>query len=460
MELREYGRVLRRGLLTILIAGAVGWAIALLLVLTATPRYTASTQIFFAVDQGTTVTDLTQGSTFTERQMSAYARVATSPLVLNRVISDVGLGVTPSQLAKNVTVVPIESVILEISATDASATQAAAIANAVGKELATVSGELVPGGAPVVQATTLTPAVAPTQSSSPAVLRYLVIGLAFGLLLGIAYVLLRHVRRASLRTQRDVRDLTDSEVLGVVPFDPEASERPVVMHSDSSGSRAEAVRRLRTNIQYIDAPNKIRSILVTSSIPGEGRTTTAINLAVSFADAGLRVVLVDADLRRPQATRYLSLPDGSGLTSVLQGTAELEGAVTTWEDRALDVLQSGPVPSNPSELLASHAMATLMERLSASYDVVVLDSPPLLPVTDAAVLSTLAGATVVVVGVDQIRRPELRDALESLTTVGANVLGLVLNKIAKRDTNEFVYSRAYEAAEKKGPSAAARSRVP
>jgi succinoglycan biosynthesis transport protein ExoP len=448
MELREYVRVLRRAWLVVLVFMLAGLGVAALLALVQTPRYTATTQLFFGVGQGKSVTDLTQGSTFTERQMSAYGRVATSPLVLDRVIQDLNLNTTPTELAKEVTAEPVASVILAISATDTDAGQAARIANSVGKELAATTVELVaPGGAgSQVQTTILTPATAPTSPSSPVLIRYLAVGLALGLLLGVGASLLRHFRNANVRNLQDVRSLTDSEVLGVVPSDSAARQHPLAIRDDPSGSRAEAVRRLRTNLHFAHVAARVSSIAVTSSIPEEGRTTLAVNLAVSFADGGLRVVLVDADLRRPKAASLLSLDADVGLTSVLSGHTQLESAVRTWAGSSLDVLPAGPLPPNPSELLGSKEMSALMERLSSTYDVVLLDSPPVLPVTDALVLSKLARGTLVVVGLDQIRRPQLQEALESLQTVEANVLGLVLNKVAKSDTSAFVHRSPYTSA--------------
>ena len=162
--------------------------------------------------------------------------------------------------------------------------------------------------------------------------------------------------------------------------------------------------------------------MISSSIPGEGKSTIAINLAVSLADAGARVILVDADLRRPSIAEYLGIEGGVGLTTVLIGRAEVEDVVQPLGRTSLDLLPAGQIPPNPSELLGSMAMADLLERLSASYDMVLLDSPPLLPVTDAVVLSNLAGGALVVVGVDRIHRPQLQQSLESLETAGAHIV--------------------------------------
>ncbi|HET9873720.1 MAG TPA: polysaccharide biosynthesis tyrosine autokinase, partial [Propionibacteriaceae bacterium] len=336
--------------------------------------------------------------------------------------------------------------ILEIAATHTNREQAAGIANAIGKQLTTVAADLVPqrpDGSESVRATILAPAQIPLEASSPRVPRNLALGLALGLLLGAGVALLRHILDTKIRNDQDVHAVTDSAVLGVIPFDAGAPSHPVVMHDDALGARSEAVRRLRTNLQFVDVAERSKSIVITSSIPGEGKSTTALNLAVSLADAGLKVILVDADLRRPSVAEYLGLEGSVGLTTVLIGRAEIGDVVQPWQQTSLDILPAGQVPPNPSELLGSKAMGALLQSLTETYDMVLLDSPPLLPVTDAAVLSKFAGGTLVVVGADRIHRPQLRDALESLTTVGANVQGLVLNKAARRDTTAYVYDSGY-----------------
>jgi len=447
VELHDYLDVLRRRWLSILVVMLTTLAVAAAVTLVMTPKYTATTRLFFGVQGGESVTDLAQGSTFTEKQMSSYAEVATSPLVLNKVIDELNLGVTADELAKSITATPPpDTVILEISATNVDAGQAARIANSIGKQLTAVAGDLSPDrpdGTQAVRATILAEAQMPDSPSSPVVWRNLALGLILGLLLGFGIALLRHVLDTKVRSEQDVRRLTDSAILGIVPFDTGAPKHPVVMHDDSLGARSEAVRRLRTNLQFVEVGQESKSIVVSSSIPGEGKSTTAVNLAVSMADAGLRVLLVDADLRRPSVAEYLGLEGGVGLTTVLIGRAEIEDVVQPWQQSSLDVLPAGQIPPNPSELLGSKAMASLLARLSATYDMVLLDSPPLLPVTDAAILSKIAGGTLVVVGVDRIHRPQLRDALESLTTAGGNVVGVVLNKIARRDTSAYVYDSAY-----------------
>jgi capsular exopolysaccharide synthesis family protein len=448
VELGEYLDILRRRWLGVLIIALTALALASAVTLAMPKKYTATTRLFIAV-AGESATDLAQGSSFAVKQMSSYAEVATSPQVLTPVIEQLGLRVNSEELAKSVeATVPANTVILEIAATDRNPPRAAQIANAVGQRLAIAATELTPkrqdGTAAVqVQVTTIAPAEVPEQASSPKILQNLAVGLIVGLLLGLGIAVLRHVLDTRVRSEDDVRAVTASPILGVVAYDQDVSSHPVILRDQPLAAPSEALRRLRTNLQFIDLENRPKSIVISSSIPGEGKSTIAINLAVSLADTGARVILVDADLRRPSVAEYLGIEGGVGLTTVLIGRAEIEDVVQPLGRTSLDLLPAGQIPPNPSELLGSMAMADLLERLSASYDVVLLDSPPLLPVTDAVVLSNLAGGALVVVGVDRIHRPQLQQSLESLETAGAHVFGIVMNKVARREAVAYGYGSGY-----------------
>jgi tyrosine-protein kinase len=446
VELGDYLDILRRRWLGVLIIALTAFALASAVTLALPKKYTATTRLFIAV-AGESVTDLAQGSNFAEKQMSSYAEVARSPKVLTPVIMQLGLRTTPKDLAESVeTTVPVDTVILEIAATDPDPTRAAQIANAVGQQLAKATGELSPqtlAGTQPVDAYMIAAAEVPDKPSSPKILRNLGAGLIVGLLLGLGVAVLRHVLDTKIRNDDDVRSLSGSPILGVVAYDQDVSSHPVILRDQPLAAPSEAVRRLRTNLQFIDFANRPRSIVISSSIPGEGKSTIAINLAVSLADTGARVILVDADLRRPSIADYLGIEGGVGLTTVLIGRAEIEDVVQPLGKTSLDLLPAGQIPPNPSELLGSMAMADLLERLSASYDMVLLDSPPLLPVTDAVVLSNLAGGAVLVVGVDRIHRPQLQQSLESLETAGTHFFGIVMNKIARREAAAYAYDSSY-----------------
>jgi capsular exopolysaccharide synthesis family protein len=446
VELGEYLDIIRRRWLGVLIIVLTTLALASVVTLMMPRKYTAATQLFFGV-AAESVSDMAQGSNFAEKQMSSFAEVATSPRVLVPVIQQLGLRVTPRELTESVkATVRVNTVTLEIAVTDPDATRAARTANAVGAELAKAVADLSPDredGTEAVQVNTIAPAEVPTESSSPKVPQNLGIGLILGLLLGVGIAVLRDVLDTKIRNENDVGLVTASPILGVVAYDQEVPSHPVILRDEPQAAPSEAVRRLRTNLQFIDIANQPKSIVVSSSIPAEGKTTIAINLAVSLADTGARVILIDADLRRPSIAQYMGIEGQVGLTTVLIGRADVKDVVQPFGTSSLDLLPAGQVPPNPSELLGSAAMASLLERLSDSYDMVLLDSPPLLPVTDAVVLSKMAGGVVVIVGADRIHRPQLRQSLDSLETAGAHLFGIVMNKIARREAAAYGYGGGY-----------------
>lgn len=447
MDLQDYFAVLRRRWMTLIIILLATIATAAGLTLAMTTKYTATTRLFFAVEGSESLTDMAQGSSFAEKQMTSYAEVATSPLVLEPVIERLAIDMSPADLAKVVTTsTPPDTIILEISVIDADPARAAGIANAIGNEVSDVAERLFPeraDGTKTVEATTLSPALVPAERSSPNVARNLALGAIVGLLLGLGAALLQHRLDTRVRSEQDVRTVTDRPMLGMIGFDNKVPDHPLILRDEPLGAAAEAIRRLRTNFQFIDLGDRPRSIVITSSVPGEGKSTTSLNLAVALADAGSRVLLVDADLRRPSVANALGLEGQVGLTTVLIGKATVSDVVQRLTDTTLDVLPSGRIPPNPSELLGSRAMGRLLAELTETYDVVLLDTPPLLPVTDAAVLANLTGGALMVVGADRVHRPQLREALGSLVTAGAHLHGVLLNRIARQEAAYYTYESGY-----------------
>jgi capsular exopolysaccharide synthesis family protein len=279
----------------------------------------------------------------------------------------------------------------------------------------------------------------PTVPISPKPTRNLALGVVLGLLLGLGLALLRDLLDTTIKNEKDCAAVTDATVIGGISFDPDASKNPLIVQADPHSPRAEAFRTLRTNLQFVDAANHPRSIVFTSSVPNEGKTTTAANLAITMAAGGARICVVEGDLRRPRLLQYMGMDGSLGLTNVLIGQADLGDVLQQFADSSVYVLGAGSVPPNPSELLGSTAMIETLRDLESRFDTVIIDSPPLLPVTDAAVLSTIAGGTVIVVGAGKVDRDHLARSLHALETVNGRVLGLVLNMIPTKGTDGYYY---------------------
>ncbi len=443
--MREAAVLLGRRWVELVVLTLLGVAGAAVGIYVSTPVYRASAEVFVSTAGGQDAVQSLHASTYAVTRIASYAELARSGVVLERVIDDLGLDQSPAQLASQIEAAGLpESLLVEIHASSASAEQARDVANSVADNLELVieSGLESFGGdiSSLVQVSTVREAPLPVAPRYPDYPTLLALGGFAGFLMALGAVLLRESLDDRIRTDRDLRAVTELPVIGAVPHDPGGSRRPLVVDTHPSSSRAEAYRGLRTNLRFVDVEVRSRAVSLTSSVQGEGKTTTAVNLALSIAQEGRRVLLIDADLRRPRVAERLGLEGAVGLTEVLLERSSLEDAVqTTGREGALTVLPAGSIPPNPSELLSSDRMRRLLERVERDFDDVLIDAPPVLPVTDAALLSTITGGTLLVVSLRRVSPSQVRRSLEALATVDANVLGLVLNRVPAKRGNRYGY---------------------
>jgi protein-tyrosine kinase len=203
--------------------------------------------------------------------------------------------------------------------------------------------------------------------------------------------------------------------------------KEILLNEESPFHVKEAYKALRTNVMFSVSANKGKVIGITSAVSGEGKSTTALNLAITFAETGSRVILIDADMRRPNIKRIMGVEAESGLAEVLARFSPLEDAIQTSPFKNLDILYSGATPPNPVELLGSKAMETLIEAFKGYYDYIFIDTPPVIVVTDATVLAKLLDGIILVVRENASKRDEVLYAVSKLQFVGAKVIGTVLN---------------------------------
>ena len=308
-----------------------------------------------------------------------------------------------------------------------------------------VDGALKQGGAQLV-----TPAVASTDPVYPRPARAGVMALFVGLVLGTGVAFLRDFLDDSVKTKDDFERVAPGvPVLGLIPVVSawRGKETPYLVSLDDPNSpAAEAYRTLRTSIQFIGLDQPMRTLQVTSANPQEGKTTTLANLAVALARSGSTVAIVCCDLRRPRIHEFFGLDNEVGFTSVLLGKVGLAGAMQEVPDQArLSLLASGPLPPNPSELLSSKRTVEVLGSLQAEYDIVLIDAPPVLPVTDALVLSGRVDATLLVAVAGATTRKEAARAVELLQQVDAPLVGAVLNGVDTEGSYGYAYqSYRYE----------------
>lgn len=444
LDLRDYLRIIRRSWISITALTALGLLIGGLSSVLTQPTYTANTQLFVAIQSSGSVSELQQGNTFSQARVQSYVRTVTTPVVLQPVIESLGLQESAAQLAGRVQAsTDLNTVIINISVEDGSPVQAAATAQAVANSLIKAVDSLEKpktGGTSPVSLSIITPAAAPVGPSAPNTRLNLALGLFVGIASGLGLAVARNTFDTRIRVEADIRRVTDTPLLGGIAFDPEATKSPLLTQSSDQSPRAESFRQIRTNLQFANIAGRAKSILLTSSLPGEGKSTTATNLAISLARAGKNVCLIDADLRRPMVSEYLGLERNAGLTTALVGEADINDLLQPWGDHNLFVLTSGQIPPNPSELLGSLEMSQLVKELELAFDVVIIDAPPLLPVTDAAVLSQHVGGVVVVVGAQKAREQDLDKALKALEMVDARLLGVVVNRLPSKGPDAYAYS--------------------
>ncbi|MCZ6857409.1 MAG: polysaccharide biosynthesis tyrosine autokinase, partial [Gemmatimonadetes bacterium] len=319
-----------------------------------------------------------------------------------------------------------------------------------------------------MQEATIAPYIEILDSASPAfrigttLRQRVILGLLVGLLLGLAGAFFLEYLDQTVKSSADIERVLGVPLLGAIPYDPQLTRSGegrrgaivTINHLDPDAPAVESYRALRTNVTFVGAERPLQYIAVTSPGPREGKSTTAINLALTLAQSGRRTLLVDGDLRRSTIHRAFGLTQEPGLTDVLIGGVSASEGIRPEVTPSLDVLPSGATPPNPSELLGSATMDTLIAELRRDYEYIVMDTPPTLPVTDAAVVATNADATILVVKSGDTEETAAQRAMEQLRRVRASIAGAVLNAVsAKKDPQYTYYSYRY------GQDPPARSRI-
>ncbi|MFD9128983.1 polysaccharide biosynthesis tyrosine autokinase [Kitasatospora sp. NPDC059571] len=448
VDLRAFAKAVARRWLSITLLALVGLGCGLGVAALSVPQYEAASQIFVSTRATGDIAELNQGSAFSQARVQSYAEIIPSPTIAKAVADRLGLDLDPAALAHRITATAKpNTVLIDITVTDVRAARAAQLANAVAAEAGRqiVALETPPGqnaAAPVHIGITRT-AADPSGPVSPRPLLDAGAGLFAGLLAGVGLALLRDALDTTLRTAEALAGTAGLPVLGSVPFDKHAREDALAVTHAAHGARAEAYRVVRTNLQFAQVDRRPRIILVTSSLAGEGKTNTAANLALSLAETGRRTCLVDADLRSPSVARAFGLVQDAGLTSVLIGAAGFADVMQQAGDGTLSVLTSGPMPPNPAELLASDRMRQVLEELADTYDTVVVDSAPLLPVADTVGLSALVDGAVLVVRAGRTPAERVQAGVGALRSAGTPVLGGVLS-MAQLERQGYGYGYGHE----------------
>ncbi len=447
--LRDSATLLGREWWVIVTAALLGGLVALFYSLLATPVYSSAATLYVTSGSDANAQSAYQGSLASQQRVVSYAQLATSEAVVSKALSDSGLSLAldDARVAISASSRP-ETVLLTVAAKDADPGVAATLANAVASSLTSYIASLEEpsgGGDALAKLTIVSRAVPSTVPVEPNVVRNTVLGFVIGLVGGLILVLIRSRLDNRIHSAEDLSGLSEYPVLAEVPVDPDVADLSVSNAAAGASPSSEAYRRLRTNLSFINVDKPARKIVVTSAGESEGKTTTSVNLAVVLAEAGKRVVVVDADLRRPRVASAFGLNPGVGLTDCLRDAVGVDDVIQQTAFDNVDLLASGSLPPNPSELLGSRKAAILFDALASQYDCVIIDTPPVMPLTDAAVTSQWSDGVVLVVRAGRTKKPDYATTVESLSHSVTDVIGVVLN--GSKNANErygYYYGRGAE----------------
>lgn len=449
VELQGYLRALRKLWLVVVLTTLAGLGIAATAYFLTAPVYASRVTFYVSTPLSEGSNPLSAGQ-FAQARVNSYVGLLESEQLAQRVIAAERLALTPQQVTNRIeATAQLNTVLVTAEVRDADRLRSLAVAKGIANTFPGMVDQLDNKGrsADVVIITAVSGPTLAANPVAPNPLLYAGLGLLGGLLLGAAIAVAREALDNTVRTNAVATDLVGAPVLGVIDLDPDAVKSPLVLAGTPASGRSESFRQLRTNLQFIDAAKTAEVLMVTSAVAGEGKSLTAVNLGISFTGLGQKVLLVDADLRRPALGRYLGVENEVGLSGVLAGSVKLEDAVQPWGTDGLHVLPSGQQPPNPAELLGSKAMSDLVSKVRTDYDKVIIDTPPLLPVTDAALASAAADGVVVVVRWGKTHRSQVSGAVESLRQVDARILGSVLNqrRLSRRERQHYAAEGYYSA---------------
>ena len=463
MTILEFFRTTRANLWLLIIGIIVGAAAGFGYASLQPKVYAASSSGYVTVGESGTV-DVLSGSTAAKERARSYAAIVSSEAVAQKIKQNTPeLSLSTGQIRSSLTATAGDNAaLITVSAQASSPKNAQLLANSAlqatadyikeieqnpGNAQALVNGDSNAAATPPANSNTVR--VIPLNNASvnpplvsPNYQQNTLIGAVIGLVVVYTAIFLRRALDQRIRTRDDATKATGASILGVLPVSEDLNEENIVNGDTDDHIAQESIRQLRTNLRFVNVDTPPRSFIVTSAVPGEGKSTVSLSLARSLADAGSPVILIDADLRRPTVAKKLKLDAKVGLTQVLAGQVEIANAVHQLGDSNLFVLPAGRIPPNPSELLGSDKMRQLIKELSEEF-IVVVDVPPLLPVTDASLLSHSVDGVILVGSIGRSHREQMTEASSILKKVNANLFGLVLNRAPRKGLGTSYYGFGY-----------------
>lgn len=434
MDVSQLRAAVRRTWWLPLVGLLVGGVVALLV--TSVQRNVYESTTTFLVEGAREDVSPLQAVQLAERRAPSYVRLIESPDFAERVVEALELDVSPTELRQSIDASTTDdTVLIDVTVTDASPARAQLIAQSVGEQLPPFLAELE-GRGEVGASLQVTVTERPDRADSPTSpdpLRNVAVGLVAGLLVGLALAFTRAVAERPVTTDNDVVEALGAPVLAHIP--PRRGEGSTLLARGATGRTAEAFRRLRNNLLRSSPGDAPKVVMVTGAVPDDGTPDVVVNLGLTLADTGDRVVLVVADLRSPWLVDPLASPGDQGLTDVLAGRAEVQEVLRRYEDRNLWVLPPGPLPADPGDVIASRPVREFVDKLRSDFDHVLVLVPDVLSVSDATGLAGHVDGVLLVLGRDRTRAEDVRQAGKVLALSRANLLGAVLTGLPHTAAN-------------------------
>ncbi len=445
MDLQQFIGVLRARWKFIVVTLLLGTLLTAAFAMSRPATYASTGRVFIAVPDDSPATSDFLSTYLVSQRTASYSELATDPVLIQKVIDRSGLQVSRSEVASRISTSVVASTqIVEVRATGPTPEEARDLADAEMVELIALVNDFEKPTSDKPAAVVARSTGAPLLDTVPVgipLFIMLAIGIILSFIAGIVGALIRDILDITIKSRQDVEQTIGLPVISALPLD-----RDVAKDSHSAvapGSPlAEAFRVLRANLRFADLDASGQMFLVTSALPNEGKTLTAVNLAQSLAATGQSVLLIDCDLRSPSVAANLGLENSVGMLSVLLGQVSLSEAVQA-HSSGLDVLPTGPRPPNPSEVLETNAVANLLGVVREAYDVIVMDAPPLLPVADTSTLIRHVDGVLLLARHGRTRKDVLRLASDRISGLGGRLYGVVLNGIPRRGGGGYGYGYGY-----------------
>jgi capsular exopolysaccharide synthesis family protein len=443
MDLRDYLRILRKHTWLISCASLLCATAALVTSIATIPVYqgTAKLLVVAKSEPGGGTASAYEGALLSQQLVKSFAQILESRATAEAALRLDPQPFTASQLQARIHAEPVtETLLISLSVDDTNPSRAKRLTNNVARAFIGALPDLQSGSA--LRVSLVEPALTPSEPVRPRTKLNVALGLMLGIMLGVGLAFLREFLDRSVKTPEQLETAVGVPVVGTIPpF--RAGKQPIPVAAAPRTPAAEAFRKLRTNFAFLRVDRATLCCVITSPAAADGKSTVAANLAIALVQAGERVALVDADLRKPSLHRLFGLHQRVGTTTVLLDQADALDALQQPDPGLPAILTSGQLPPNPSELLGSGRMNQLIEELRATFDVVLIDCAPLLPVTDPMVVSRFADGILLIARAGATTRDQAQAARTACAKAGAAVFGTVLNATPITEGDQSAYYSYY-----------------